>query len=389
MATVTSKRRLIATFVTRILTHYRIPFHEQVREALDANGIDYRLIHGQPDSSEAAKGDLATLPWAQSVENRPIMDRGKLVWQPVWHEAMASNLVVLGQENQLLVNYPLQLFPPRMRPRLALWGHGRNFQARNPKSRAEQWKRFWATRCDWWFAYTDESRRHVESLGFPPERITVFNNAVDTGGLQRLAAVVHKAEIAELRARLGIHGDTVAIFVGGLYPEKRLDFLVAAADLVRGQIPNFTLVVVGGGVDNAKLEALATTRPWLIVAGPRFGREKAALMQMAKLFLMPGLLGLAVLDAGVMGLPVVTTSYPWHSPEIAYLRDGETGVIVEPWEDAEAYATAVVALLTNEAARSAMSSSARRYAGAFTIEAMAERFAAGIAAALAAPKRRD
>ena len=54
-------------------------------------------------------------------------------------------------------------------------------------------------------------------------------------------------------------------------------------------------------------------------------------MRMSKLFLMPGLLGLAVLDAEVMGLPVVTTRYPWHSPEIAYLRDGETGVIVDAW----------------------------------------------------------
>lgn len=380
-------RRPVVTFVTRIMTHYRIPFHAGVRERLAAEGIDYRLIHGQPDPEEAAKGDLATLPWAEQVDNRSFLGRGKLVWQPVWRSAMASDLVVIGQENQLLVNYPIQLLPSAFRPRLALWGHGRNFQARNPASPAERWKRIWAMRCDWWFAYTEETRRHLRLCGFPDHRITVFNNAVDTGALRQLTASVTEAETEAFAASLGATGGHVAIFVGGLYPDKRLGFLIAAADRIRVRLPDFKLVLVGGGIAQPDLEAAAASRPWLIVAGPRFGNEKVLLMKAAKLFLMPGLLGLAVLDAGALGLPVVTTRFPYHSPEIAYLQEEETGLIVDDWQSEDAYADAVVGLFLDENQRASMAERARANAAAYTIEAMTERFAAGASAALAAPRR--
>ncbi len=383
-----SVNRPIVLFVTAILTHYREAFHVLVRDILAERGIEYRLVQGTPLPHEAAKADTIQLDWSTTIPSRGIGPGGRaLLWQPALRLMRDADLVVVTQENRLLFNYVLQIMPRWLRPRVGFWGHGRNFQARDPRSRAERWKRFWATRCDWWFAYTEESARHVRSLGFPDECITVFNNAVDTGALRRAAAALDAADSAALRDRLGIVGDTVAIFVGGLYPDKRIDFLVAAGDRVRARLPKFMLIVVGGGEDRAKLDALAASRPWLIVAGPRFGAEKAALMQMARLFLMPGLLGLAVLDAGVMGLPVVTTLYPWHSPEIAYLRDGETGVVVPDWTSEDAYAAAVTALLLDEDRRAAMAAAARAHAAGFTIEAMARRFADGVAAALAMPRR--
>jgi L-malate glycosyltransferase len=40
--------------------------------------------------------------------------------------------------------------------------------------------------------------------------------------------------------------------------------------------------------------------------------------------LMPGLVGLAVLDAFADGIPRVTTVIEYHSPEIEYLVPGRT-----------------------------------------------------------------
>ena len=375
-------RRREVTFVTRILTHYRVPFHQRLRVQLAAQGIAYRLLCGQPNPSEAAKGDLASLDWAEHIRNLAPVGGERLVWQAIHSKIRNSDLVILGQENGLLVNYPLQLLrrPDR---KLALFGHGRNFQSRAPDGLAERWKRFWATRCDWWFAYTDETRHHIESLGFPPGRITVFNNAIDTAELRSAAEGLSEAEVAGAYAALGMKGSHVAIFVGGLYPDKRLDFLVEAAGLVRQRMPDFELLVIGGGVDFARLQSLSASRPWLFAAGPRFRREKAALMRGAKLFVMPGLVGLAVLDAGALGLPVVTSAWPWHSPEIAYLQDGVNGVVVRQWDDASAYAAAVAELLLDDARRTNLANAARKMAQAYTIEAMAERFAGGVLAALA------
>lgn len=374
-------------FITAVLNQYRVAFHNRVRTLLEAQGIEYRLIQGQPQPSEAAKGDTVTLPWATQITNRAVnIGCGRpLLWQPAWREIASADLVIIGQENRLLINYLLLLVPSRLGPRIALWGHGRNFQGAD--GLRERWKRLWSTRPHWWFGYTEETRRAVQAMGFPVERITVFNNAIDTGELRASADAVSDEEALAAIRSVGLHGANTSVFVGSLYPDKRIDFLVAAADRVRTQVPDFELVIIGGGVEYEKAKALSAARPWMAVTGPKFGRDKVALMRGAQLFLMPGLVGLAVLDAAAVGLPVVTTAYPHHSPEIAYLDDGITGVIVPTWNDDEAYAEAIIALLKAPGRIAAMSAAAKIASQAFTIEAMADRFAQGVVQALEAPRR--
>lgn len=273
--------------------------------------------------------------------------------------------------------------------KVAFFGHGRNFQATDPNSWGERWKQFWATKVDWWFGYTEETKRLIVALGFPAERVTVFNNAVDTSELSVLAGTVRPDSLAQLRRQIGLTGDRVGVYVGGLYKEKRLSFLIEALDLIRARVPAFEFIAVGGGPDLPLLLSAAETRPWLKVTGPKFGREKVELMALGHLFLIPGLVGLAILDAGIMGLPLITTEYPFHSPEIAYLEEGRNGLMVRPWNDANAYAAAVAGLLVGEPARlEAMSKASREIAKGYTIEAMARRFADGVVKALATPKRR-
>lgn len=371
-------------FLTAILTHYRLPFHEGVRARLATGEVNYRVVYGRPEGAAEAKKDTATLPWGRQIENRSLRLAGKeLIWQPALAELFDADLVVLGQENKHLINYLMQSLPRRFRPRVALFGHGRNFQTRHPDGLEERWKRFWATRADWWFAYTDESRRHIESLGFPAERITVCNNAIDTSELRLLSKAVTPERLAARRAELGLQGDNICIFVGALYPDKRLDFLIQAAELVRGWVSDFELIVVGSGVSAEGLLQAAATRPWLKVAGPRFGVDKVELMLLAKLFLIPGALGLAVLDAATLGLPLVTTDYPYHGPEIAYLENGKTGLVTAPYTDAATYARAISELLQGPSEKLAsMSAAARAVSETYSIETMARRFAEGALRAL-------
>lgn len=375
--------RTEVVFLAEVLTHYRVEFHGLVRAHLAKDNIAFRLLYGKARGDELLKGDLGHLEWAEPMASVAFGPGRRLIWQRR-NDPHSSGLVILSQENRFLSNYLLQLTPRFLRPRIAFFGHGRNFQARDPDSLAERWKRFWATRVDWWFAYTDETRRHIESLGFPRERITVFNNAVDTSQVRADFAAVTPERLAARRQELGLTGGNVAIFVGGIYADKRIAFLVEAARAIRAQIPDFELIVAGGGPDAPLLAGLARDLPWIKVVGPRFGADKVELMALANLFLMPGLVGLAVVDAGAANLPTVTTAFPWHSPEIAYIENGKSGVIVPDWENAQAYADAVAALLGDPARLSGMRAEAARMARSLTIEAMAERFADGVMKALAA-----
>lgn len=369
-------------FLSEIMTHYRVPFHEAVRELLAQRGVSYELVHGQPDNSARKKRDAGSLGWAQEARNIRLGNLGGVVWQNAFSTASRSDLVVLPQENKFLLNYVLQMLPGRSRPLLAFFGHGRNFQSKNPDGLAERWKTMWATKCDWWFAYTEQTRNHLLSLGFPDERTTVFNNSIDTTSLKADLADVDPSSLSAIRERLGLSGRNVGVFIGGLYEDKRLDFLIGAADMVRRRVPDFELVIAGAGPAGDDLKKLVGSRTWIKIMGPSFGRDKAELLALSKLFLMPGLVGLAILDAGTAGLPIVTTAFPWHSPEIAYLADGESGVMVKDWQSEEAYAAAVADLLLDEACRLRMSLHARDLAAGYNIESMAERFAKGVLSAL-------
>lgn len=374
------------SYIFPVSHHYRAPFHERLRVLLAKNDIEYHVVYCSPSDKNRTKNDTVDVSWGNKVGLSQLP--GGLLYQHGLKQAARSDLVIVQQENKLIFNYLMSLASMLRFKKIAYFGHGRNFQARNRNSLAERWKRLWATRCDWWFAYTDETRRHVESLGFPPERITVFNNAVDTVGVRALSDEVTPERCAARRAELGVGEGPAAIFVGGLYEDKRLSFLIDAADLVHQRIPDFTLLIVGGGVDLPLVDRLAAGRPWIKVLGPRFGADKVELMQLADLFLMPGLLGLAVLDAAAAGLPTVTTAFPWHSPEIAYVEHGVNGVVVADWQNPAAYADTVADLLADRQRLVTMTAEAKAMAEHYTIEAMAKRFAVGVQAALAMPPRR-
>jgi len=370
-------------FVSAILTHYRLKFHNSLRDNLEKHDIKYELYYGHPHDILKSKQDNATLSWGTEVNNNYInIGHSYIVWQNILRAVWGADLLVLGQENKYLVNYILQIIPRLIRPRIAFFGHGRNFQALNPKSTGELWKRFWATRVDWWFGYTEETRRHLVSLGFPNEKITVFQNAIDTVEIEKQIGTVTLNTKAELKLKLGINTDNIGVYVGGMYQEKRIDFLIKSLVEIRKIVPDFEFIAIGGGVDAHLMSEMAASYPWVHYVGPKFGQDKTDHVSLALVFLMPGLVGLSVIDSFVYGTPMVTTDLPYHSPEIAYLEDGKNGIIVKESDDPVAYAKAVARILTDSNYREKLVSGANEAKAIYTIENMADRFSQGVLEAL-------
>ncbi len=155
------------------------------------------MIYSSDPRMAAPRGDLVSLPWATDVGCRLLKIGGKrLRYQQALSKALSKDLVILQQENGLLVNYALQLAAPLLRFKTAYFGHGRNFQDRNSRSMSERFKRFWINKVDWWFAYTQTSAEIVGECGFPKEKITIFNNAIDTSAIlaERNAIPVEEAD---------------------------------------------------------------------------------------------------------------------------------------------------------------------------------------------------
>lgn len=373
-------RRVVIIY--RFLPQYRVPFYEGLREVLRSEGVELTLVHGDGDETDRAKSDLVSLPWASAVPNRIINVLGtKLYWQPVLGYVRGADLVVVEQASRLLANYLLLAAQAFGGPKIAFWGHGRNFQARDGHRVAEGIKRVVSTRAAWWFAYNERSAAVVTGLGYPRERVTVVQNAIDTTGLRRAVIAVGEDQRDRLLRGLGLMGRRLGLYVGGLYEDKHLPFLVESAARIRCRVPDFELIIAGDGPDKQIVLDASSRYSWIRYVGPTFGHKKAELLATAHILMMPGAVGLAVLDAFAAGIPIATTDVEVHGPEIEYLVPGWNSIVAP--HDVERYADSVAECLFQPDKLAALGRAALASSDQYTIENMVGNFSTGILEALA------
>jgi glycosyltransferase involved in cell wall biosynthesis len=377
--------RATVVIVQKYVPRYRQSFFEGLRTELARRGVEFTLLHGDPAGLDETKNDAVGLPWATKIRNHSVSIHGKtVVWQPVWRRVADRDLVIVEQATKLVSNLALLLAQRFGGPRIALWGHGVNLQAdEHVVTRlAEKVKRRYTRLPHWFFAYTESGATRVRAMGLPEERITVVDNAIDTTALTREVRSVSNTEVAAAREGLDLRGGNVGLYLGALYLEKRVSFLVESAKRIREIVPDFELLVAGTGPEADVITEAAARHDWIKALGPVFGREKAVLGRLAKVIVMPGAVGLVVLDSFAMGTPMITTDVGYHGPEIDYLEDGVNGVVLPAAADARSFAARVAAVLTSDAQLAELRAGCARSADRYTIDNMIRRFADGICAAL-------
>jgi L-malate glycosyltransferase len=368
--------------VQQVVYHYREAFFELLRERLENDGIELVLVHSNDPPSEDVWESVIELPWSHRVPLRRFrVGRRELLWQPCWDLLRGCDLVIVEQGSRHLLNYLLLAQQLLGRRKVALWGHGRNFKVDEASRLGEALKARWSHRVHWWFAYNDRTAEIVAGLGFPEQRITVLDNAIDTTELREEVAAVSRSELERTRREVGLRGDHVGLYMGGWAPAKGLDDLFTASDVVRAEVDDFELVIAGAGPEEASVQAFAATRPWVHVVGTRRGGDKARLLAAVQLLVVPAAAGLVVLDSFAAGVPIVIAAGRGHGPEEAYLEHGDNGWIVQDGDDPVRYGRTVAALLKDDARRAALRDGCLRSAGQYTVEDMVDRFVAGIASA--------
>ena len=91
---------------------------------------------------------------------------------------------------------------------------------------------------------------------------------------------------------------------------------------------------------------------------------------------MPGLVGLAILDSFSMYTPMITTKYPFHSPEIEYLINRKNGLICE--NSLRKYVDVVVDFFQNKNLQNELNEGCNESFKKYTVQNMVTNFAAGI-----------
>ena len=170
------------------------------------------------------------------------------------------------------------------------------------------------------------------------------------------------ADPADLRARLGLDGRDVLLYVGRFVPLKNLPLLVSAFALVHRERPTATLLLAGEGALEGKVRE-HVRRLGLDAAVCFLGQQPhdrlPELYALADVVLLSSSFDNspnAVLEAGACERPVVATRVGGVP---RYLADGENGRLVEP-DDAIGFARATLDLLADPALRRAMGRAGRR-----------------------------
>jgi len=382
------QRRPVVSMFTRELNTYRVPFFEQARGLLDARDIEFKLFLGGATGDDRAKADNASLDWAESLSTRSFSVRGsELWWQPAVGVALKSELAITEQATKQLVNLPLSVLQRAGRVRHCLWGHGTNFQASIEANRGERAKRWFTSAAHWFFSYTQLSTRLLVESGFPVDRITTLNNSTDTARVRSIRQSQDSSTPAMARRRLGISDGPVVGYIGGLYPPKRTVFLVESLVQLRQMVPNVSAVIVGTGSEAEHVRRAAEQHEWFHHLGPIYDDERINVAAMFDLLIMPGLVGLNIVDGFAMGLPTITTAIDYHSPEISYLLDGINGVIAPESSTASEFAQVVCELLADPQRLAILRAGAVESGAELGVEPMAEAFASGVAAALERDRR--
>jgi L-malate glycosyltransferase len=299
----------------------------KLKAELEDENIKLDLIYGKNLNNDALKLDEVDIEWAKYIPNRRIkIGKIELLWQPCLKYLKDYDLIISEQANKLLINYYLSLSRKFVKYKFAFWGHGRNMQD-SATSLKNRFKYLFINKCDWWFAYTEGVKKVMINNNYPQNKITVVQNAIDTISLQKYYNDITSQQISELKKYLNIESDNVAIYCGGIYAEKRIDFIINACIAIRKVIPDFHMIIIGSGIETNKVKKASETYNWIHYEGPKFDEDRVIYFKISKVQLMPGLVGLGILDSFALQTPIVTTNFPFHSPEFSYLVNGENGII--------------------------------------------------------------
>ena len=286
-----------------------------------------------------------------------------------------------------LIHGPFDYLPPSRRSTRVLTVHDLAF-LRSPEGLPESWVRHLrrsvpvsVRRAHLLLTGSEFSKRDlVERFQVDPQRIRVFRHGVRPG----LAPPADPEEAAaRIRDRYGLERGYL-LYLGTLQPNKNLEALCAAFQLLRGR-------------GEARKLVLAGTEGWLFdeMWGRIVGRgldadverigfvtedDLAALYACADVFVLVSVLegfGIPVLEAMACGTPVVVAD-ACSLPEVA----GEAGVTTDPTEP-EAIAAAIRGLLDDPQERERRRAQGLVRAAGFTWEACAAAHLAAYQEALA------
>jgi len=338
-------------FVVEYVEHYNVRMYEDLYNRLKGDDIELMVLYCNMGQVKGELNDLDPNIF-RKVKCLSWKDRRVVVHQCL-ERVLTSDLIIIKQGEKYVISYFLLVYKLFLckQLKLAVWGNCKK-EYRLYKKGDIGWKnRFWwklSGAFNGWFVYNDYVADIVRSTGFDARYIYNVSNSIDVEQEIYLDEMVDDSDMLRVRSELGIPTEAVVcLMCGRLYKERMLSFLFDVLDKVKKRVENFHFIVVGDGDERGGVIRYQNfNSDWFHYVGAQYGKEKVVYFRISKLQLIPGLVGLHVIDSFANNVPIVTTDNQYHSVELEYLKDGYNGVITKV--DTDLYAESVIELLQDE-----------------------------------------
>jgi glycosyltransferase involved in cell wall biosynthesis len=335
---------LRVALVQRVCPHWRAPVLARLHQRPE---IELTLFHGRNIPGTKARNaehlenyfphrELFTLYWTLRAGGRttPCCLHPTVGWALLRHN---PDVILAEGGSNLFTNFLVRLYAALFRKPFIWWTlgelPGRKFTGARRLYRAAVYLLERSAHA--LLGYSSVALNYFARMGYPAQRCFRAVNCVDTDRI--FAEIEQRRELVPaLRRRLGLEDRKVVLFVGALTREKEIHRLVQAFTLIRADLPDARLLIVGDGPDRARLEAAvaelgcvdATIFTGQVIDGV------SDYFEVADVLVLPSLGGLAISEALAHGVPVICTQA--DGCEVDLVRNGETGFRLGSLSDEEA-----------------------------------------------------
>jgi 2-deoxystreptamine N-acetyl-D-glucosaminyltransferase/2-deoxystreptamine glucosyltransferase len=373
----------VAQLMNSDLRPYRLPFLRRLSETEPGLALTLYVGQAPPDYGAPAEAPRDVPVRVKSIVNHFWPFGGhRVAWQSGALSILRSpaDVIICPEVAHNLTVWVIRVLHRRFGKTLVLTGFFTRTAGTGLITRGRRLMLRWLRRsASAVIAYTENGRRALLADGWPPERVFVSHNTLDTEMLEALSSAVSEQDVSDLRVKLGVGSKRVVLFIGKLIREKHLDVAIRALD----QLPEPpTLVVVGDGPERANLEKLAAAQPVVFVGATYDEAQLAKYLALAEFLTLPGRVGLTCVHGFAAGRPCVTTdqSAAPQTPEYEYVDHGHNALVVhdlDPFHHAAAFAS----LLDDSSLLASLRSGAQDTGRRLRMDSMVSAYAAAVRAA--------
>ena len=238
-----------------------------------------------------------------------------------------------------------------------------------------RWFRKWLVRrCDGFIAASSETKKYLCELGAKADTVFISIQTIDVLRWKRLVEEEKESQ-DNLKSELGLNGKVI-LYVGRLESHKGVQLLFEAFHRVTERIQNVSILLVGGGSEEARLKEYCEQRNFsdkVEFVGYKQPNELPKYYAAADLLVFPTLgdtFGFVVNEALASGLPVICSPFAGAADLI---EEGENGYIIDPRET-EKLAALLSNILMDDDLLQSLKQGALASIENFTIEKSAEQF---------------